>query len=126
MSERTLRVLLVDDEELVRGAVRDWLEDEQFVITEAASGAEALALLAGEAFDCCILDLHLPDMTGTQVLAAARQAGSTSAWLVMTGRLDIETVQELHGLGVAAEAILVKPILDMQQISHTIHLLIAP
>lgn len=120
MSERLIRVLLVDDEELVRGSLLAWLEDDRFQISEAESGAEALELLATESFDCGILDLQLPDMSGVEVLKTARYAGKKPFWLVMTGNLDEETYQRLRELGVADDAILQKPIFDMQLISASI------
>ncbi len=120
MNERSIRVLLVDDEELVRGAVRAWLEDEQFKITEAMSGAEALELLAKESFDCGILDLQLTDMSGVDMLKKARYSGSKPFWLVLTGNLGEGAYQELRELGIADEAILQKPIFDMQLITTRI------
>lgn len=120
MNERSIRILLVDDEELVRSAVRDWLEDEDFQVSEAKSGADALELLAKESFDCGILDLQLADMSGVEVLKAARYAGKIPAWLVMTGNLGGVMYQELRELGIADDAILQKPIFDMQTFSNRI------
>lgn len=120
MSEQAIRVLLVDDEELVRGAVLAWLEDDRFQVTEAKSGAAALELLAGETFDCGILDLHLKDMSGVEVLKKAQYRGKSPVWLVMTGNLEEDTYQELKELGIADEDILRKPIFDMQVISTRI------
>jgi CheY-like chemotaxis protein len=120
MSEQPLRILLVDDEELVRSAVRIWLEDEQFQIVEAASGAAALELLKNEPFDCCLLDLQLSDMSGVDVLKAARSGPRQPAWLVMTGNLDEETYQELKALAIDDAAILAKPIFDMDVLTGKI------
>lgn len=120
MNKRSIRILLVDDEELVRSAVRDWLEDENFRVSEAKSGADALELLAKESFDCGILDLQLTDMSGVEVLKTARYAGEIPAWLVMSGNLGEVTYQELRELGVADDAILQKPIFDMQIFSTRI------
>jgi len=117
MNNRSIRVLLVDDEELLRCAVREWLEDEQFQITEAMSGADALELLSKESFDCGILDLHLIDMSGVEVLKTAQYAGESPAWVIMTGNLGEEAYQELRALGIADDAILQKPIFDMQVIT---------
>ena len=120
MTERPLRILLVDDEELVRSAMRDWLADDQFYIAEAVSGADALELLTREQFDCCILDVRLRDMSGIDVLNAVRHHETTPDWLIVTGDLDTETYQELKELGIADDAILSKPIFDMHVISARI------
>lgn len=120
MDERLIRVLLVDDEELVRGAVQAWLEDEHFHITEAVSGADALELFTKERFDCVILDLQLNDMSGVDVIKTAQAAGNNPAWLVLTGNLGEDTYHELRTLGIADDAILQKPIFDMGVISAKI------
>lgn len=120
MNERLIRVLLVDDEELVRGAVHAWLEDEHFHITEAMSGADALELLAQERFDCVVLDLRLNDMGGVDVIEAAQSMGNNPAWLVFSGNLGEDSYQELRALGIADDAILLKPIFDMSVISTRI------
>jgi CheY-like chemotaxis protein len=123
MAGRPIRVLLVDDEELVRSALLAWLEDDCFQIVEADSGANALELLAKEHFDCGVLDLNLKDMTGIEVLKTASYAGGKPFWLVMTGNLDEGTYQELRELGFSDDTILRKPIFDMQIISTKILLL---
>jgi len=120
MDGRPIRVLLVDDEELVRSAMLAWLEDDRFQIVEADSGAKALVLLAKESFDCGVLDLNLQDMTGIEVLKTASYADRKPFWLVMTGNLDEGTYQELRELGFSDDAILRKPIFDMQIISTKI------
>lgn len=65
----TARVMIVDDHEIVRFALRGVLEAEQGieVVGEAATGAEALERIAQVAPDVVLLDLHLPDMDGIDV-----------------------------------------------------------
>lgn len=120
MKERPIRILLIDDEELVRTAVRIWLEDEQFQIDEAISGADALDRLATESFDCGILDLQLSDMSGVEVIKTAQYVDKSPDWLVMSGNLDAVTYEELRELGIADDSILQKPIFDMRIISTRI------
>ncbi len=120
MNERLIRLLLVDDDDLVRGAVLAWLEDEHFHITEAMSGADALKLLARERFDCVLLDLRLNDMGGIDVIKTAQSTGNNPAWLILTGNLGEDTYQELRALGIPKDAILQKPIFDMGVISTRI------
>ena len=63
-----MKVLLVDDNTLIRKIVRAALEAEGFACAEAASGAEALGACSGDVPDACLLDLNLPDMDGLAVL----------------------------------------------------------
>ena len=72
MAETDLRVLVVDDERSIRRFLKASL-GSQFVILEAATGAEALTAVATEHPDIIILDLGLPDMDGVEVTRRLRE-----------------------------------------------------
>lgn len=106
-------MLLVDDAAEVRMIVRFVLEDDGFVVDEAADGATALvaarALPDGAVPDVVLLDVQLPDLDGPDVLQALRADPLTSALPVVfltagDGRLD----EELVALG--ATGVLRKPV----------------
>ena len=82
----TIRVLLVDDHELIRQGLRRALErDEQFeVVGEAGSVAEALARLAAEPPDVAIFDVRLPDGSGLDAVRRARAAHPDIGLVVLT------------------------------------------
>ncbi|MFZ6031302.1 MAG: response regulator [Chloroflexota bacterium] len=61
-------LLLVEDDDTLRLSVKKLLEGSDVAITEAASGKAALEQLAGQYFDCMILDLSLPDISGFELL----------------------------------------------------------
>ena len=61
-------VALVDDEESVRRALKRLLRVAEFDVETFASGPEFLASLAGRKPDCVILDIHMPGMTGFDVV----------------------------------------------------------
>jgi PAS domain S-box-containing protein len=67
-----MRLLLVEDEPTNRFAARRMLERAGHSVACAADGAEALEALRGERFQCVLLDVQLPDMSGEEVLAAMR------------------------------------------------------
>src|SRR3954469_23176754 len=69
MSGALGHVVVVDDEEHVRHVARLVIEDETHVtVSEASSGAEAIALCVEQDVDVLVLDLHMPDQDGLQVL----------------------------------------------------------
>lgn len=67
------RVLLVDDDPLQRERVGSWLEGQQWAITEAANGRDALARINEAKPDLILLDLMMPEMDGFQLVAALQQ-----------------------------------------------------
>jgi CheY-like chemotaxis protein len=70
---RPTRVLVVEDEPFQRELIRAWLEDQDFIVQEAANGREALACLRQGKPDAILLDLMMPEMDGFQVVAALQK-----------------------------------------------------
>ena len=67
-----LRVLLVDDEPLVRQGIRDFLEGEPdlVIVGECGNGVEALETIARERVDLVFLDIQMPELDGVGVAAS--------------------------------------------------------
>jgi HAMP domain-containing protein/signal transduction histidine kinase/DNA-binding response OmpR family regulator len=65
---RTKRLLIVEDNEIERDSIVDLLSHDDIEISTAGTGAEALNAMLDRPFDCCVLDLRLPDMTGFELL----------------------------------------------------------
>ena len=64
----TKRLLVVEDNELERTSIIELLDHDDIEITAVGTGAEALTALLDRNFDCCVLDLRLPDMSGLELL----------------------------------------------------------
>ncbi|CAH2605831.1 Histidine kinase (plasmid) [Rhodovastum atsumiense] len=80
------RVLLVDDDDLVRETLAAQLEDVGFATLVATSGHEALALLqAGEVVDALVSDLSMPDMNGVETIRQARALRPRLPCFLLTG-----------------------------------------
>jgi PAS domain S-box-containing protein len=97
---RPCRVLLVDDEAIVRGQLRRSLELRGYTVAEAADGQSALATLlpaagSAAAVDVVILDMTMPDLDGSEVLRRLRAAGSRVPVVVSSGYLDISVERRL-------------------------------
>ncbi|MBI4820819.1 MAG: sigma-54-dependent Fis family transcriptional regulator [Deltaproteobacteria bacterium] len=87
----SFRVLVAEDEPIVRRTVCDSLVDRGFVVAEAVDGEQALALLDAEAFDSVITDLKMPGASGLEVLKRARSVNPACAVIVMTAYGTIQT-----------------------------------
>ena len=83
---RAARVLLVDDEDIVRSVTADMLRDIGYVVVEAASGSQALATIrSGVEVDIIVTDYLMPGMTGGVLLKELRRAGVRTPALLVTG-----------------------------------------
>ena len=65
---RRRRLLVVEDDSAEQISIRALLEHDDIEMETASSGEEALGVLRNQAFDCVVLDLRLPDISGFEVL----------------------------------------------------------
>ncbi len=99
--EESLRILIVDDDEIDRMAVRRALikSGTSIIITEAATCNEAIELLTTNLFDCTFLDYGLPDRNGLALVQAARQLNVQHPLVVLTGQGDERIAVDLMKAG---------------------------
>ena len=87
MNERTQQqrhILVVDDEPLVRQTVQMLLQDDGYLVAEAKSGAEALALFEPGKFDMIFTDYFMPEMKGDQLAAAIKKRSPKQPVVMIT------------------------------------------
>lgn len=101
MPDSTPNILLVDDEEALRGVVAERLAAEGYEVVEAASGEAALELLQGFAFDILISDLRLPGVDGRQVIDAALERYPGILAIVVTGYATVKDAVDIIKRGAA-------------------------
>ncbi|HEX3109199.1 MAG TPA: sigma-54 dependent transcriptional regulator [Thermoanaerobaculia bacterium] len=99
MTDRSLRVMIVDDEEVLRDVLEVVLRREGFDVVLAASGEEALSLLDGDDVDLVILDVMLPGISGIDTLRAIRIANPTLPVVVITAFSSIDGAIEAMKFG---------------------------
>ncbi len=93
MAEKT-RVLVVDDEKVVREGCRRVLSGKKYEIFTAENGKQALEILAEENVDIMLLDLKMPVMGGEEVLEKTRDAYPDIPVIVITGHGTVDTAVE--------------------------------
>ncbi|MGA1985893.1 MAG: response regulator [Candidatus Sulfotelmatobacter sp.] len=102
------KVLLVDDDDAVRGVMKAVLEHKGFEVVAAANVTEALKHIAGENFDVLITDLHMPNPgDGFTVITAMRHSQPNALTLLVSGYPDVEGA--MSAILLAADEIMVKP-----------------
>ena len=102
-----MRLLLVEDDELLGGGIEDALTRAGYAVEWVRSGPLALAALVQPGLDAVILDLGLPGMDGLEVLRRARDSGSGTPVLILSARDAV--AQRVAGLDAGADDYLVKP-----------------
>jgi CheY-like chemotaxis protein len=86
------RILLVDDDDLSRGAVHKMLERSGYIVFSTGTGQEALAQYRREPPDLVITDLIMPDVDGLEIIQELRRGNPTVRILAISGggRVDAE------------------------------------
>ncbi len=116
MSEKP-RILVVDDEESHRIMLRAFLQEEGYIIGEAADGGEAVRTFEQEAFDLILLDLRMANMGGIEALNEIRKISPRVPVLIMTAYASVKTAVE--ALKAGAFDYLTKP-LDLEELKIVI------
>ncbi|MEP7050637.1 MAG: response regulator, partial [Pseudomonadota bacterium] len=102
------RVLLVDDDNAVRNALRRVLEHRGYSVSPCSSAREALQRLAGGGFDAMVSDVLMPGMSGLKLLRAVREHDLDLPVILVTGNPDVLTATQALEYG--AFQYLIKPV----------------
>ncbi|WP_242337901.1 sigma-54 dependent transcriptional regulator [Anaeromyxobacter sp. SG66] len=112
-NERT-RILVVDDEEIVRESLGGWLEKDGYTVGTMPEGRSAIEALKRERWSIMIVDLKMPGMDGLQVLEEAKKLQPDVAVVIMTAYATVDTAVSAMKMG--AYDYLVKPF-DPEELS---------
>jgi DNA-binding response OmpR family regulator len=102
-----MRILVVEDDSVLREAVVSLLKEEQYLVDEAASGDEGLYMAEQDIYDLIVLDIMLPEINGLDIVKALRTNGHTVPILLLTARDSVD--DRVTGLETGADDYLVKP-----------------
>lgn len=107
--KRKLRIMVVDDEMLVRGSLRSVLDTLGYQVTTFRNPLEALEVLGGdERYDVAIVDLKMPEMSGEDFIGEAHRRDPRMRCVVLTAHAERRRVTRLVG-SVPLVRILLKP-----------------
>lgn len=101
------KILVIDDERVVRKAFAENLKHEGFFIVEASNGAEGLKVFQKEMPDAVLLDLKMPGLGGKEVLIELKKLDNEVPIIIVTAHGDVPTAVEAIKLG--AYDLLIKP-----------------
>ncbi|HEX7478306.1 MAG TPA: HD domain-containing phosphohydrolase [Polyangiales bacterium] len=111
------RILVVDDEEVIRDILADFLAMEGFEVRTAADGGAALVELSKGRFDLVLSDLKMPNMGGIELLESIAQHSPQLVTIIMTGFGTVETAIDAMKRG--AYDYIMKPF-KMEEVVHTV------
>jgi DNA-binding response OmpR family regulator len=110
------RVLVIEDEEIIRMTLCDRLESEGYVVEQASDGEAGLVKATQAHFDVILLDLMLPKKNGFDVCRDIRMAGVVAPILVLTARS--QTIDKVLALKIGADDYVTKPFDAMELIAR--------
>ena len=103
-----IKILLVDDDEMVRLTLSELLEDSGFAVTTAANVTEALKYISSQTFEVLLSDLHMPGAgDGLTVVSAMRHANPKAVTILLSAFPEMDAAA--HAILLQADEILVKP-----------------
>ena len=116
-----MHLLIIEDNVTLAEALSLHFKDAGHSVTVTQDGEQGLQFLCQEAFDCCLLDINLPYLSGLSVVRSARQAGVQTPVLMLTARDQI--TDRVTGLDAGADDYLTKPF-DFQELNARVRALL--
>ena len=111
-----LKVLVVDDEEMIRSTLADCFEDEGFDVVTADSAESGLLKLEEGTFDCATVDMRLPGMDGNDFIIRAHALQPELKFVIYTGSVDYILPQNVQDVGVRQRDVFLKPVPRLEDI----------
>ncbi len=115
--KNAIRILIVDDEEIVRESLGNWFREEGYHVAMAASGKEALEKVAAESWDIYLIDIKMPGMDGLELQRKIMEINPQATIIIMTAYASVETA--VRAMKQGAYDYIVKPF-DPDDLEHLI------
>lgn len=118
------RVLIVDDEDMIRTNLKAYLEDEDIPAESVASAEEAIRQVkSGARFSVCIMDMRLPGMDGNAGIRILHALCPDIAFIIHTGSAEYTLPNDLRAIGLSEAQIYIKPLNDMATLAAAVRTL---
>jgi len=111
------RILIVDDELVVRDSLGKWFTSEGYTARPVGSGREALETIQQAEFDIALLDIKMPGMDGMELQGRLHEADPDLSVIIMTGYASVDTA--VQALKNGAYDYITKPV-DPDELSHLV------
>lgn len=102
------RILVIDDDETIRKTVSTILEENNYRVDTAANGKEAVKKAERRAFNLALVDIRLPDIEGTKLLAELGRVSPKMIKIIVTGYPALQNA--IDSVNKGADAYLIKPV----------------
>lgn len=107
MNDVARRILIIEDEAVIRKAIRMACEKEGYEVVEAENGSEGLYLSESSRPDLILLDVMLPDISGFDVCREVRKSGSAVPIIILSAKTD--EIDIVVGLEIGTDDYITKP-----------------
>jgi len=101
------RILIVDDDESIRKTIEAILKQEKYIVETAANGREAIEKTQVNFYNLALIDIRLPDMEGTKLLASMKDTTPKMVKIIVTGYPTLQNAIEAVNEG--ADGYILKP-----------------
>jgi len=99
MRKAQTRILIVDDEEIVRESLSGWLRKDGYTVATAADGPSSIERMRAESWSALLVDLKMPGMEGIEVLGEAKKICPNAPVVIMTAYATVETAVAAMKMG---------------------------
>jgi len=122
VSNIPIKVLIVDDEPMVRDNLEAYFEDEGFLVRAFKTGEDAIEFLKEENMDIGIIDLRLPGIDGDATILKSHSIQPNMKFMIYTGSTSYKTLpDELIQLGMSLKDVYHKTTMDMGVLTNGIN-----
>lgn len=119
-----MRILYVEDEKFLADAVKYNLEKEKFTVDVANDGETGLEMAVKDIYDCVVLDIMLPKLSGIEILTRMREKKVTTPVIMLSALSEVE--DKVRGLESGADDYLAKPFKSVELVARIKALLRRP